>query len=311
MAWQMHWTFPLELFAAVFVAFYHIFIATYKAIFPTRKSVKGEIVLITGSGSGLGRLMAQRFAKLGSTVVLWDVNQAGNEETAKLCKALGVPTFSYTVDLCSRETIYAMAERVKKEVGDVTILVNNAGVVSGKPFLLCSDQQVDVTMKVNIMAHFWTVKAFLPSMVDTNHGHVVTVASSAGVVGVHGLADYCASKFAAVGFDESIRMELTKLNKTGVKTTCVCPYYIHTGMFDGVQTKFEFLMPILQPDYVADKIINAIQTNQAFLVMPRFNYLAPLFRLLPTSLCDAACVWLGISDSMDGFRGRGHPDKAK
>jgi all-trans-retinol dehydrogenase (NAD+) len=72
----------------------------------------------------------------------------------------------------------------------------------------------------------------------------VTIASIAGILGVNGLADYCASKFGAVGFDESLRMELGNL-KSKVKTTCICPYYIDTGMFHGVQSKYPFLLPIL------------------------------------------------------------------
>lgn len=83
-----------------------------------------------------------------------------------------------------------------------------------------------------------TLKAFLPGMVKRNHGHVVTIASGAGLFGVNRLLDYSASKFAAVGIDESLRIELTVEGKTGVKTTCVCPFYISTGMFEGVQTRY-------------------------------------------------------------------------
>ena len=75
-------------------------------------------------------------------------------------------------------------------------------------------------------------------MMTRNHGHIVTIASSAGITGVTGLADYCASKFAAVGFDESLRQELYAQKKDGVHTTVVCPYYINTGMFDGVVTRY-------------------------------------------------------------------------
>ena len=82
-----------------------------------------------------------------------------------------------------------------------------------------------------------TVKAFLPAMLSRNHGHVVTVASSAGLLGVTGLADYCASKFSAVGFEESLRFELQALGKEGVHTTLVCPYLVSTGMFDGCQVR--------------------------------------------------------------------------
>ena len=158
---------------------------------------------------------------------------------------------------------------------------------------------------VNTVAHFWTIKAFLPSMLQKDHGHIVTISSNAGMVGANGLVDYCASKFGAFGLDESLRMELTKLGKTGVHTTCVCPYYINTGMFDGVQTKYPFLLPILDPNYVTNKIIYAIQINQAVLILPRVSYLLPLFRgLLPTIAFDDVVRFMGVSESMDTFKGR-------
>ena len=84
---------------------------------------------------------------------------------------------------------------------------------------------------------FQTLKAFLPSMMEKNHGHVVNIASNAGIFGVPGLIDYCASKFGAVGIDESLRNELCAVGKTGVKTTVVCPYYINTGMFEGAKSR--------------------------------------------------------------------------
>jgi all-trans-retinol dehydrogenase (NAD+) len=136
--------------------------------------------------------------------------------------------------------------------------VNNAGIVSGKSLLEVDDARAELTVQVNTIAHFWTAKAFLPGMLKRNHGHVVSIASAAGIVGVAGLADYCASKFGAVGFNESLRLELRKLG-TNVKTTVVCPYYIDTGMFTGVQTKFSWLLPILQPSYVVSLIISSVK----------------------------------------------------
>ena len=78
-------------------------------------------------------------------------------------------------------------------------------------------------------------------MISKNHGHIITIASGAGLFGVSGLIDYCASKFGAVGINESLTMELDLLGCTGVNTTCVCPFFINTGMFDGVKSRFEIL----------------------------------------------------------------------
>ena len=84
---------------------------------------------------------------------------------------------------------------------------------------------------------FQTLKAFMPHMIEKNHGHIVTIASLAGHLGMKGLVDYCASKFAAVGLDDALYHELHYSGKTGVKCTVVCPFYINTGMFDGVKAK--------------------------------------------------------------------------
>lgn len=164
------------------------------------KSVAGEIVLITGGGSGLGRMLSLKFAKREvAHIVIWDINKAGLDETVALVEKLGAKISSYVCDITDRHAVYETAERVRQEVGAVTILINNAGVVSGKKLMHTPDEKILLTMNVNIMSHFWMVKAFLPDMMNKNHGHLVSIASSAGLVGVPMMVDYCASKYAAVG----------------------------------------------------------------------------------------------------------------
>ncbi|KAL6104751.1 sdr16c5 [Pungitius sinensis] len=249
-------------------SFIHLFVPKRK------KNIAGEVVLITGSGSGIGRLMAQEFAARDTVLVLWDINQEGMKETARLAKQSGASrVHHYLCDCSDKNEVYRVADQVKREVGDVSILVNNAGIVTGKKFMDAPDSLIEKTMEVNTMAHFWTYKAFLPAMIANNHGHLVSISSSAGLIGVNGLADYCASKFAAVGFAESVGLELLATGKDGIKTTIVCPYFINTGMFDGCQTKWPILLPILNPEYVAKKIINAVLTDQVFLLMPKSMYL--------------------------------------
>ncbi|KFO70841.1 Epidermal retinol dehydrogenase 2, partial [Cuculus canorus] len=196
-----------------------------------KKNVSGEIVLITGAGSGLGRQLSLKFARLGAIVVLWDINEEGLKETKQLITEEGTARVHYYICDCSkRQDVYRVADRVKKEVGDVTILINNAGIVTGKRFLDCPDSLMEKTLEVNIMAHFWTYKAFLPAMMASNHGHLVCVSSMAGQTGISYIADYCASKFAAIGFAESVNLEIRDMGKTGVKTTIVCPSAMNTGL---------------------------------------------------------------------------------
>ncbi|XP_062850092.1 epidermal retinol dehydrogenase 2 isoform X1 [Trichomycterus rosablanca] len=282
-------------------AFFRLFVSA------RRKNVQGELVLLTGAGSGLGRTMALEWAKLGARLVLWDINEEANMETARLVQQThGVKAYTYTCDCSTREDVYKVADQVKREVGDVTILINNAGVVTGKKFLQCPDNLIEKTMEVNSLAHFWTYKAFLPAMIAANHGHVVSIASSAGLIGVSGLADYCASKFAAVGFAESMALELHALGCNGVKTTIVCPFFINTGMFEGANTKWPRLMPILEPDYVCRKIVDAVRRDQVYLYLPRSMYLTiSLKHLLPVKLGMLLGEYLGAFDFMAKFKGHG------
>ncbi|XP_046855607.1 epidermal retinol dehydrogenase 2-like isoform X1 [Xenia sp. Carnegie-2017] len=286
--------------------FWQILTAIISCFIPaSRKDVSNEIVLITGAGSGLGRLMALRFASLGSTVVCVDINTQANESTANQIKSEDGKAFAFTCDCSSREDIYRVAEDIKASVGDVTILVNNAGIVSGKKFMDCSDGLIEKTFEVNTLAHYWTTKAFLPAMFEKNSGHIVSIASSAGLFGVTGLCDYCSSKFGAYGFNESLQMELAAAGKNGIATTVVCPFFINTGMFDGVQTRFPLLLPILEPDYAVNKIMSAILSNQRVLLMPRILYLLLILKsFLPQVTYITLSDFFGASNTMDHFKGR-------
>ncbi|MEQ2216502.1 hypothetical protein XENOCAPTIV_017228, partial [Xenoophorus captivus] len=119
---------------------------------PRLKSIDGELCLITGAGGVLGRLFALEFAKEGAHLILWDCNTAANEQTAQLARKLGVEVRTYTVDLSKRQSIYEAAGRVRAEVGDVSILVNNAGVVAGQRLLECPDELLERTLLVNCHA---------------------------------------------------------------------------------------------------------------------------------------------------------------
>lgn len=152
-------------------------------------------------GSGLGRGVSRRLAALGATVVLWDVNEQGNEETKRqiLVNHPSARVHSMRVDLCDRKDVYRVAEEVKQAVGDVTIVINNAGVVSGKPLLEIDDASIQRTFDVNVLAHFWVntsqlpfislslslqvLKAFLAPMLAANRGQIVNIASGAGLFG--------------------------------------------------------------------------------------------------------------------------------
>ncbi|NXV73978.1 DHB13 dehydrogenase, partial [Atlantisia rogersi] len=220
----------LELLLFPVALLYSYLEAAAKLLVPARrKSVSGELVLVTGAGHGVGRATALEFAKRRSRLVLWDINKSGVEDTAAECEKLGATAHAFVVDCSKREEIYRAAEKVKKEIGDVSILVNNAGVITAADLLSTQDHQIERMFEVNILAHMWTTRAFLPAMMDNNHGHIVTVASAAGHFGASYMVAYCSSKFAAVGFHKALTEELSTLGKDGIKTTCLCPVFINTG----------------------------------------------------------------------------------
>jgi all-trans-retinol dehydrogenase (NAD+) len=266
-------------------------------------SLEGRRVLITGAGSGIGRLVALRMARLGAELILWDLDAEALEAVTGEIRALPASAEPYICDLSDRRSIAEAAHLTLARHGSVEILVNNAGVVGGKPLLELTDEGIERTFAVNIQAHFRTVRAFLPSMIERGEGHVVTIASSGGLIGTARLTDYCATKFAAVGFDEAMRIEFRRMGYP-VRTTVVCPYYVATGMFAGVKTRFSWLLPILDPEYVADRIVKAIRKRRRRLIMPRFVYVVYPIRLLPVGLFDWLVRLFAINRSMDEFSGR-------
>lgn len=273
------------------------------------KHIKGSHVLITGGGSGIGRLMALDAAQRGARrIVIWDLSEEAGQSACREIEALGIIGTTATaeaIDVSDRRAVAAEAETT----GSIDILINSAGIVTGKPFLEASPEAIEKTMNVNVLALYWVTRAFLPGMLERNRGTVVNVASAAGLVGVAKQTDYSASKFAAVGFTESLRMELAK-QRCKVSTLIVCPYYIDTGMFDGVTTRFPRLLPILRPEYVSKRILDAIEAGKSQLVMPRLVRILPILRVLPTAQFDWVMNLFGINNGMDGFAGRAFAGRA-
>jgi all-trans-retinol dehydrogenase (NAD+) len=260
-------------------------------------------ILITGASSGIGKLMAETFAAEGARVILWGLERAALEAVDKELHERGLRCATYLCDVSRRFSVYDTAKRVISEHGAIDILINNAGVVSGRPLLELSDAEIELTFGVNALAPIWTTRAFLPAMIARGRGHIVTIASAAGLIGTPRLTDYAASKYAVVGFDDALRSELRHLGHRGIRTTVVCPYFISTGMFEGVRAATP-LFPILTPEYATRQIVRAIRRGRRRLLLPRAVGLLFLARLLPVPIFDWIMRALGVTQSMDGFKGR-------
>jgi all-trans-retinol dehydrogenase (NAD+) len=267
--------------------------------------IRGRHIVVTGGASGLGRLLVRALAGLGGRVTVWDVHAENLASTlAELAQLGPEKSHGFLCDVSNRARVYEAATATTAAAGPVDVLVNNAGVVSGRALLDIPDESIERTFAINTLSLFWVTKAFLPAMIERNRGHIVTIASASALIGVARLTDYAASKWAAMGFDESLRAELRQA-APGVMTTVVCPFYIDTGMFHGVKTRFPRLLPILQPDEVARRIVDSIRRDRRRLVMPPLIATVPLMRMLPVRAFDWIANFLGVNASMDEFTGRG------
>ena len=269
--------------------------------------IQDKIVLITGGASGIGRIMGEMALKKGAkALVIWDINQANIDATIGELKAFG-KVGGYRVDVSNYEVVAKSYQQVKNEVGNVDILINCAGIItSNKTFDLCSPEEMDRTIQVNTLAPMYVARQVLPDMIARNSGHICNIASAGGMLANPKMSVYAASKWAAIGWSDSVRIELQD-RKSQVRVTTIAPYYITTGMFDGVQSK---VFPLLNPEKVSERIISAIEGNKKMLMLMKWipqphHFIRLLQGLLPMRVFD----WLlgevlGIYHTMDNFTGR-------
>ncbi|RWS27100.1 epidermal retinol dehydrogenase 2-like protein [Leptotrombidium deliense] len=263
------------------------------------KDVSKDNILITGAGGGLGRLLAVRFAPKVANVIICDINEDGLNGTKKLVTEAGGKCHAYICDVSDRSSVEEVASKIFDEVGNVTMLVNNAGIVNGKSFEELKPEQIERIFRVNVLSHFWTCKAFLPAMIESDYGHVVCISSVTGLSAVPKLSDYCATKFAVLGFFQSLYVEHKP--KSSVNFTVVCPYHINTGMFAGMGST---IIPTLEPDYVADEITKAILTNQEMLILPKFFYFTTFLQsIMPVNVAPYILRACKGDIAMDSFVG--------
>ncbi|KAI8520006.1 Short-chain dehydrogenase/reductase 3 [Branchiostoma belcheri] len=265
-----------------------------------RKSVSGETVLITGASRGIGRCLALEFAKHGaSTIVLWGRDEEKLSSVKMEVEETGkARCHSYRCDIGDREQVYRTIQKVQEEVGRITILVNNAGVVHGGALLATDDDKIEDTLRVNTLSHFWTTKSVLPSMLANGRGHVVGIASTLGLFALPGVPDYATSKFSVVGFYESLAAELKAQGRRDVGVTCVCPGHTTTDMFKDLTTR-----PLsLTPQQVAEQTVEAVKNNQSRVILPRVMHLTWVLNCwLPSSWMRNVLYVTGAMEDMENF----------
>ncbi|XP_013183978.1 epidermal retinol dehydrogenase 2 [Amyelois transitella] len=261
------------------------------------KDVSEDIVLITGAGHGMGKEVALRLGRLGAKIVCVDINPKGNEETVNMIKEEKGSAYKYECDVTNREAVFALANKVQKEVGEVTILVNNAGIMPCKPLLRQTEKEIRTMMDINVHGVLWMIQAFLPSMLERNQGHIVSMASMAGIMGLSNIVPYCGSKYAVRGIMEALYVELHEdksRDTDGIKLTTICPTIVNTGLCKKPRSRFPKVMRVVEPEEAADQIVDAIRREYLEITVPsELYYISKLYRAIPYKAAIVANDFIG------------------
>lgn len=270
-------------------------------------TVAGGVVLVTGAAMGMGRLYALRAAREGAAaVLLWDVDAAALAATAAEVTALGARAVVRVVDLADRAAIAEAAEEARDE-GPLALLVNNAGIVRGALFWEHSpERDIGRTMDINALAPMYVTHAFLPWMMADagRQRRILNVASAAGTVANPRMSVYAASKWAVIGWSDSLRLELEQQGHGHLRVTTFCPSYISTGMFDGARGPL--LTPLMTPEDAVDRAWRAACAGRPQLLAPGMANVGKVLRgILPVRAWDfVGGKVFGIYSTMDKFSGR-------
>ena len=228
---------------------------------------KNKVVLITGASSGIGKQTAIEFAKLGSNIILVARTKNKLEQVENQLKQFNVTTLVCPCDVSKKEQVENMSKIVLKKFNSVDILINNAGfAIYGSVFDLSIDE-IESQMETNYFGMIYCTKLFLPLMIKQKTGHIVNVASVAASFGLPGIASYCASKFAMLGFSEGLKHELSG---TGVGITVVSPIMVKTEFFDhpSFEKMPKYSPTSLNPKTVAKAIVKAANSSRLEIITP-------------------------------------------
>uniref|UniRef100_A0A1I7RJS0 Short-chain dehydrogenase/reductase 3 n=1 Tax=Bursaphelenchus xylophilus TaxID=6326 RepID=A0A1I7RJS0_BURXY len=251
--------------------FYLIWQSLYNDLVPyewkKKKDLRGKKVLITGGGNGIGAAMAKRLAQEGCHIALWDINEKGLEKTKKEVEEYGVEAYIQTVDISKEENVNKAADELKQNFGDIDILYNNAGLVNNSYFLDTSTAAMERLVSVMLLSHFYTVKQFLPKMIERNEGHIVATCSAASYIGAAEIVDYSAVKFAVRGFMEALSNQMLMLGHDGIEFTSISPWYVKTALLEG-QQHFNQAFPPVELDEVIERSIRAIKLSEREVLYP-------------------------------------------
>ena len=251
-------------------------------------SEDGRRVFITGSASGLGRAMARRFAREGCRVAVADVNDARAMEAAEEVETAGGEALVLHCDITSDASVSDAAAEVDRAWGGVDVLINNAGVAAAGTVIDTSMEDWSWMLDTNLLGAVRMCRALVPSMQAQRYGHVINVASAAGIVQSPGMASYNVAKAGMIALSETLRNEVRRF---GIGVTVVCPSFFATNLMEsyrgpttGVKEMADKLMrrSSLDADDVADAVYRALEKDELFVFAHNEARLAYHFkRLMP------------------------------
>lgn len=250
-----------------------------------------KTIVITGASSGLGKATALEFARQGWSIAVADINQQRGEETVTEIEALGSDAFFQFCDVTKGEDIQALHDRCLTVWPKIDVLVNNAGIVSALGAIdRVPMQEWQRAIEVNLFGVVRGCMIFAPTFKQQQSGHIVNIASIAGLVTIPGMTSYSASKAAVVSLSEMLRSEL-KSKKVGV--TVVCPSLFQTNLAESLQHAKEGQQDLideamekssLTAEDIAVLIFSAVRKNQFMLLPHKSSWLQWWLKRLSPSL---------------------------
>ncbi|ETS79108.1 hypothetical protein PFICI_08961 [Pestalotiopsis fici W106-1] len=255
-----------------------------------------EVIVITGGASGLGLLIAEVYGMRGATVAVLDVAELESTDVRGI-------TY-YKCDITDKEQISRVRKEIERDLGLPTVLINNAAEVVGKKLLEVDIEEIERSLKTNLLSHFYTIKEFLPGMLRSEvGGTIVTVSSVIGHLGAARLSDYAAAKAGVTALHKSLAAELQEYPE--IKTIIVTPGQLSTPLFYGVQSPNSFIAPVVEPVDVAKEVIAAIDLGVSdHIGAPLYARWIDWYNVLPVGLQRIARNISGIDRSMQAFVGR-------
>jgi NAD(P)-dependent dehydrogenase (short-subunit alcohol dehydrogenase family) len=189
---------------------------------------RDRVAIVTGGANGIGFAIARALAERGASIVIADLDEAGFERAEKQLHSLGRPVLCVKTDVSKLDSVRALAETVRKRLGAVHIVCNNAGVAVFGEIADATHRDWEYCMNVDFWGVVHGVEAFVPILIEQKQGgHIVNTASMAGLVGMRWLGVYSAAKFAVVGLTEALHREL---KPHGIGVSVLCPMIVETDL---------------------------------------------------------------------------------